>query len=854
MSVLFKFGIRYLKKHILQSLLLILGVALGVSVIIAIDIANTSASRAFKISTESMTGRTTHQIISSKEGINDEIYTKIRTKLGFKNSAPVVEDYVSVKTFDNKPLKLFGVDPFAESPFRNYVSGDNKSDVPISKLINFLTKPNTIFLEESLANKYSLKQGDKITVQYLSKLHQLEITGILKARDNLSKEALSNVLISDISTAQDVLGKKGKLTHIDLIIDEKTQQGQKDLVNIKKLLPEGVYIENPNQKNSSLEQMSNAFELNLSALSLLALVVGMFLIYNTVTFSVVQRRPILGILRSIGVTKNQIFMMIISETLLLGVIGTVIGLFFGRILGQGALYFVSRTINDLYFTLNVTEVYVSNFTLLKGVLTGTLASVISSSIPALEATNAEPAGTMKRSVLEAKIVKLLPYLTISAILLSIFGTSLFFVPIDNVSISFTGLFIIILAFALLVPILTTLLMKLFLPFLEKTLGIIGKIASRNIIRSLSRSAVAISALMTAVSVIVGVSIMIGSFRQTVVSWLDTTLTADIFISSSSDSASLDDSFSLDLKNKILKLPEVKKVETARSVRIITKNYGSILLSSVSNDIAENRKYIWTNGDKKEVWNQIKNGSVMISESFSYHNKIKDPQNYLVELETPKGIKTFKVAGVYYDYSSDRGTILIDSAIYTKLWNDHKINSIAVFKNQNQDSEMLAEKITKVLGNNSELIIQSNQKLKESALDVFDRTFAITQALRLLSAIVAFIGVFSTLMSLQLERTREIGILRSIGMTIPQVEKIILVETGLMGITSGILSIPLGYVLALILIHVINVRSFGWSLELILEYNYFIQALSISIIASLIAGIYPALRIKKLKTSEAIRSE
>lgn len=854
MSVLFKFGFRYLKKHILQSLLLVLGVALGVSVIIAIDIANTSASRAFKISTESMTGRTTHQITSSNEGLDQKVYTKIRTELGFRNSAPIVQDYVSVKEFDNKPLKLFGVDPFAEGPFRNYVSDSNTNSVPISRLINFLTKPNTILLEESLAKKYNLKQGSYITVQYLSKLHKLEVTGFLQARDDLSKEALSNVIISDISTAQEVLGKEGKLSHIDLIIDEKTDKGQKEINEIKSLLPQGVYLENPNQKNSSLEQMSNAFELNLSALSLLALVVGMFLIYNTVTFSVVQRRPILGILRSIGVTKSQIFGMIITETLLLGTIGTLIGLVLGRFLGQGALYFVSRTINDLYFTLNVTELYISNFTLLKGILTGTLASVLSCVIPAFEATNAEPAGTMKRSVLESKIKKLLPYITLLGVLLAGIGTTLFFVPIENVSVSFAGLFIIIIAFSLLVPLATTLLMNIFLPILESISGIIGKIASRNIIRSLSRSAVAISALMTAVSVIVGVSIMIGSFRQTVVSWLDTTLTADIFISSVSSNAGTDNSFSPELRNKLIKIPEIESVETARSLRIITKNYGSILISSVSNDIAKNRRYIWTNGESKDVWKQLKDGSVMISESFTYHNKIKDPQNYLVELETAKGIKTFKVAGVYYDYSSDRGTILIDSSIYTKLWNDNKINSIAVFKKSNIDSDVLIDKITKTLGNNSELIIQSNTKLRDSALDVFDRTFSITQALRLLSAIVAFIGVFSTLMSLQLERTRELGVLRSIGMTTSQVQKIILVETGLMGLTSGILSIPLGYVLALILIHVINVRSFGWSLELILEYNYFIQALGISIIASLIAGIYPALKIKKLKPSEALRSE
>ncbi|RYY00226.1 ABC transporter permease, partial [bacterium] len=590
------------------------------------------------------------------------------------------------------------------------------------------------------------------------------------------------------------------------------------------------------------------------ALSLLALVVGMFLIYNTVTFSVVQRRNILGILRSLGVTRSQIFLMIVMETTILAVIGTILGLFLGIFLGQGALYLVTRTINDLYFTLNTTDVQISTFTLLKGAFIGIFASILASAVPAYEATRVPPAGTMKRSTLESGIKKLLPWITVAGLVLGLIGVGLLFVPSKRIEISFVGLFVIVIGSSLLVPFFTSLLMKIAAPITERIAGIIGKLAPRSINRSLSRTTVSIAALMVAVSVIVGVSIMIGSFRQTVISWLDTTLTADIFISSTASNAGISDGLANQLTKDIEALDGVKDSATARSTRLQTSKYGFVLLSAISRDIAQNRKFLWTDGDKNKVWDKIKSGQVMVSESFAYHNDIKAESGSEILLETPKGNKTFKVAAIYYDYSSDRGTILMDSKNYQAIWNDNQINSIAVFIDNSKNINDLISEIETKFNSSQSLTIQSNKTLRDSALDVFDRTFAITDALRLLSAIVAFIGVFSTLMSLQLERTKEFGIMRATGMTVGQIQSMIMLETGLMGATAGILAIPVGVILALVLIHVINLRSFGWTLELILNYNYFVQAMLISVVASLLAGIYPSLKIKNIQAANAIRNE
>jgi putative ABC transport system permease protein len=853
MNVLLRLGLRYTRKHLLQSLLLVLGVALGVAVIIAIDLANLSAMRAFRLSSESLTGRATHQVTGPRTGINESFYYKLRVELGIRNSAPVVEDFVTVRELNNKPLRVFGVDPFAEPPFRNYVA-DRENNVKIGSLNRFLTEPGTALVEESLAGKWGLKENSVINIEYGTSVKKVKIAGILKANDDFTRQALSGLLITDISTAQELLNKTGKLSHIDLIIDPNTAPGKSQLEKIKKILEPGLQIELPGTRSAALEQMSHAFELNLSALSLLALVVGMFLIYNTVTFSVVQRRNILGILRSLGVTREQVFSMVTGETAVLGALGTILGLGLGILLGNGALYLVTQTINDLYYTLTVTDIHISWFTLFKGMVIGILASVAASAAPALEATRVPPVGVLRRSLLESRIKAILPWVSLGGLLLGLLGTILLFLPGSRIDISFIGLFTIIIGSSLLVPVATALLMKLISPLSTLLAGVIGRMAPRNITRSLSRTTVAIAALMVAVSVIVGVSIMIGSFRQTVVNWLDSTLNADIFIAAPSAGAGINAGSGSSLVKMLENYPGIEKIATARNTRILTPGYGIIQLSAVSSDIARNRRFVWTDGSPADVRAQVKAGKVMVSESFAYHNKITRRPGNKIELPTPHGNRTFAIAAIYYDYSSDRGTVFIDAGLYRKLWNDYELTSIAVFIPPGQDINKMIENLEKSFGKKYSLLIQSNRSLRESALVVFDRTFAITAALRLLAGAVAFIGVFSTLMSLQLERLREFGILRATGMTTGQVQGMIMLETGLMGLTAGLLAMPVGIILALILIHVINLRSFGWSLELILLPGYFIQAIAVSVTASLLAGIYPALRLKNIQAAHAIRTE
>ncbi|HBY97566.1 MAG TPA: hypothetical protein DEP84_27090 [Chloroflexi bacterium] len=852
-SSLLRVALRYLLRRPLQSILIVVGIALGVAVVIAIDVANESASRAFELSTEAVAGRATHQIVGGPGGVPTLFYRKLRTELGARPVAPVVEGYVRADLPGGQPLHLLGVDPFAEPPFRDYLG--NRGGLSIEALSALVLRPNTVLLPESLARRSGLEVNSILPVQVGSRTVRLRVVGLLRADDETSRRALEGLLLADIATAQEVLGSVGYLSRIDLIATPEGRLGRATLAGIQAVLPSGLRLERSSTRSAAIEQMTRAFELNLTALSLLALVVGMFLIYNTMMFSVVQRRAVLGTLRALGVTREEVFGVVLVEALALGVIGAVVGVALGLVLSRGMVRLVTQTINDLYFVVSVREPVVSLLVLLKGAGLGIVATLLSSLLPAVEATLIPPHGALVRSEIEDRIRVLLPWLTVLAVGLLVLGVLVLRVPTRRVDVAFAGLFCVVIGFALLTPMATVVLMALVRPLTVRLFGILGQMAPRDIVRALSRTSVAMSALMVAVSVIIGVGVMIGSFRQTVEVWLATTLEADIYVSPPSLTASrVEGVLDPQIVAQLVATPGVVRSATARTISVVTGEGNRVGLVAISADAAgEARRFLWHRGSVAERWQRMAENAVLVSEPFARRYGIM-PMSTVVMLQTDRGPYSFEVVGVFYDYASDQGTVLMRDVLYHQYWDDRAISSLALWVAPGRDVDALVERLRAEVAGRGSLVIRSNRGLRQSVMEVFDRAFAITAALRLLAVVVAFVGVLSALMALQLERAWEFGVLRAAGMTVRQLWGLTVLETGLMGVTAGLLALPTGLALALVLIYVINVRSFGWTLQLAVEPGVFVQALAVALLAALLSGLYPALRAGRLPAAEVLRGE
>jgi putative ABC transport system permease protein len=830
----------------------IIGVGLGVAMIVAIDLANGAANRAFSLSTEAVAGKTTHQIVGGPSGLDEDIYVALRQQLGYRLSAPIVEGYVVAEELDMQPMRLLGVDSFAESPFRNYLDNDSTGFADNNGFTAFIVQPNTVLLSAVLANQYNLNVGDPIHIQAGGRRQTLQIVSVLKSDGKNEQRGLDGLLITDIGTAQEVLGKVGILDRIDLIISEGTQ-GEETLKRITAILPLGARVEQPT--DSAVEEMTAAFRLNLTALSMLALLVGMFLIYNTVVFSVVQQRSVLGSLRALGMTRSQIFSIILIEAGFLGVIGTALGLGLGYLLGRGAVQMVTTSINDLFFVVTVRRIDVPPLTLLKGAVIGIVAALIAAALPAYEATNVRPASALRRSNIEERVRTTLNWVSGVGVGILLLGTALL-IPEWHLIITFVGIFAIIIGISLLTPILTLGLMRT----LSGLSSVVGKsfsplirLAIRDITRSLSRTSVAIAALMVAVSVIVGVGLMIGSFRLTVERWLTDLLQADIFVSAPS---LISDQTTFPLAHSVVEkletFPGIAQIATSRLVDVRAGDLGIIQLIALSMDIAgEKRHYKTAVGDRTTTWKALEAGGLIINEPMS--NRFKLGVGDEVTLLTDWGERRFPIVAVAYDFDVKSGA-LIDDAVYRTYWNDVNLSSAALFVETGVDVDTKINELREAFAGEAELVIRSSRGLREHSLAIFDRSFSITVALQMLATLVAFIGILSALMSLQLERRREIGTLRAVGMTRRQLWRLTLVETGLMGTTAGILAMPTGFVLAVILIYIINLRSFGWTLQMYLQPVYFLQALTVALIAALLAGVYPAWRVGRMQPADALREE
>jgi putative ABC transport system permease protein len=856
---LLKTGLRYLLRRPLQSILCILGVALGVAMVIAIDLANGSAARAFELSTETVAGRATHQIVGSGAGLDEAVYRRLKVELGVREAAPVVESYAIAVELDQQPLRVLGVDAFAEAPFRSYL-GQGNAPLRQNDLTDFFVRPDALLIGQETAARYGLRLGDALTLRAGDARRTMRIAGILNPADERSRRALDGLAIVDISTAQELFNMAGRLSHIDLIADERTEAGRALLDRIRAILPPGAAIVKPSARSQSVESLTDAFRLNLTALSLLALVVGMFLIYNTITFSVVQRRPIIGTLRCLGVTQAEVFRQVLLETLLLGAIGGVLGIGLGILLGRGAVGLVSQTINDLYYTVNVRSVDVDPWTLAKGFGLGLAASLLAALAPAYEATSIPPITALRRSAGEQRVRWLLPRVALAGLVMLAVGAAMLLLSRALV-VNLGGIFFVLIGLALASPMATIGLMGALQPLLDRLAGLVGRLSARGVVNAISRTAIAIASLMVAVSVIIGLQSMINSFRTTVESWLDASLTADVYIAPpatgiNASNATIAPSVVADFEA----LPDVSDVTLFRRVSVDFRTADAeyrpaSLLAIRSNRERSARTFVWTLRPADGLWASMAGqDEVQVSEPFANKYGIT-PQNNRLLLRTDQGERAFRVVAVYYDYASDAGVIVMRHETYRRYWQDAQISSLALYVNPAQVSDLGAfvDQLRRRFAGR-DLVISANRELRADALAIFERTFTITGALNLLATVVAFIGVLSALMALQIERTRELGMLRANGMTLRQLWRMTLLETGLMGGTAGLLAMPTGFLLALILVYIINLRSFGWTIRLDLQWETFAQAMVVAVVSALLAAIYPMLRLGRLEIARAVREE
>lgn len=881
----------FLWRHPWQLALAIVGIALGVAVVISIDLAMESSLNAFDRAGKAFSGVATHRIVAGDGGLDEKLYRRLRVDEGIQKLSPVVNGYVFVSKQADAGFNLIGIDPFIEKSFQSIWQIRKDKNTSAGLLTRLITEPNTALISEQTASRLGLNIEDDLTIDTDHGERRLKIIGLLSPNNAVSEQVLSRLIVTDIATAQEVLEMFGRLSSIEVLID-KNQPDAKPVPDgllaytpslaiakpvpdrllaytpsleiIRKALPGNALLVEAESQSQAMREMTRAFSINLKALGLLSLLVGMFLIYNTMTFLVMQRRRLIGSLRSIGVTRRQIFKLIIGEALLLAAIGTLIGIVLGIALGQGLLYLISGTINAIYFRIDAASLTITPLQIGKGALLGISATVLAVLPPAFEATRISPVTVLVRSQLESGIRRLIKAANLISEVFILGGMALALLSGKSIVLGLASIFLLLFGFAMMTPAMTLMFMKLIERVFGRFSGVLVRLPARMVSAEISRTGIAIAALMIAVSATIGMDLMISSFRQTVADWVQTSLRADLYVSLPGEKmpgvrAEQDHS----LKAKLAELQGVKMLSSVLHTNTAIAKDGVSAEAGVAaeNDFTKvsvfelNEKsrpgFIFKHKIDNKLWDRFEQQqTVIVTEPYAYRHGVKIGDK--IRLQTDRGSEPFEVIGIYADYSGDQGHLAMSRRNYRHYWPDLGYSGIGVYAKDGVDLQQLENRINKLL--TGQQSVKSDQAIYKASMDMFEQTFTITETLRWLSAAIAFVGVFSALMALQFERTRQLGILRAIGITSGQLAVLITGETALMGLVAGLIAIPVGYIVAYMLIFVIYQRSFGWTMAFHFNPGVIYQGLALALIAATLAGILPALKMAQTKPAEALRSE
>lgn len=865
--------LRPILREKIRTILTILGIAVGVAVVVAIQLANQSALRAFRESVDAIAGRANYQIVPEIELLDEQVLLALQPLWSEgARFAPVIDVEgvlrvipraapdplpahddrsvgggsrdVSASRNDTVPIRLLAVDLLSDLHFRDYKYARIETGAKSDELGEFLGlfAHDALILPAPFARAHGLNVGSQVTLSIGGRNASFIVRGLLEAQGPATAFN-GSIAVCDIAAAQHAFGLAGKLSRVDLLLPDETLASRVQL-------PAGVRMERPTRRNERVERMLRAFGVNLFALAGVALLVGMFLVYNTVLISILRRRKDVGVLKTVGTSPRQIFLAFLFEGLLFGLVGSALGVLLGKLMAGGILRTVGRTINTLYVSTRPEVVTLTPGVITLGIAVGTLLSLVSALQPALEASRVRPSA-MIRPGLQQRVAhpRLLAVLAVGSFVAAALVSRL--PPVAGIAVAgYVAVLLVVTGFSLLAPAIVRATARLSAPLLERAFGIVGKLASASLPASLRRTSVASAALSLATGMMVAVALMVGSFRETVRIWVDQTVSSDLWLRPSKGLSNAAVAlFPPEVGEIVRRFPFVEAIDRARGKDIL---YGDtiITLGSGDFDVASTRSslpMIAPRSPRQALREAIRRNGVFVSESFSLKFD-KDVGDSIVIAG-----RSFPITGVYRDYSNDRGVVVMDRALYARTFDDHAINTIVVYLKPGITVEQARVALEQGLAKYNGFVV-TNGEVKREVMRIFDQTFMITYALLGVAIVVAVLGIVNTLAALILERSRELALLRITGLSAREMRTMILLESTLLGIASTVAGLVMGYALSWILIYVINKQSFGWTIDFYTPTALIAASLGVTLLASTLAGLAPARLARRIDVAAAIKSE
>ncbi|HVW83418.1 MAG TPA: FtsX-like permease family protein [Bryobacteraceae bacterium] len=824
--------LRPLRRDLTRTVLTLLSIALGVAVVIAIELAGEAATGSFQSSLTTLVGKVDFEI-TANGGVEEKYIARVAALPVNARFTPAIEQPVVVEGAG--ATTLYGID-IVTAP-------ETESSAPFDPE----RIETTAVVSSDLAQRFGWKTGTTIALRGRGMSERFTIQSV-------APEQNTGWIGLDIASAQRLLGMYGKLDRIDVFLSSGENADRAGRL-IRSVLPPTYDVQTPGARSEENRRMLRAFRWNLRILSYISLLVGAFLIYNTIAVSVVRRRTEIGILRAVGTSSRGVLLIFLGEASMLGLAGSVLGIGLGRLLAGAIVGMISDTVNALFTTSAPGHVQLSAGSMIAAVATGTAVAFFSAFIPAREAAGIAPAEAMRREMREHEVrlrvwrdLMIAGALAIAAVILCQFG------PIDGRPVlGYIATLFAVGAAAMVSPAFVTGIIRLMRGLLKRIGGAAGLIAGRSLIASLARTSIVVTALATAISMMIAVGIMVGSFRETVQVWLDSQLRADIYLRGAGPAtAGIYPPLDPKVPNIVRQTPGAGDVDIFHAFTFRYEGTQATFGAGIMDIVRRRRSLRFLSGNSSEILASLPgHDRAIVSEPFA--NKHHARVGQVLRIPLGARIVPLTVAGIYYDYANDRGFVLADRGTLLRYLPEQPATNIAVYVRPGADAVAVRRDLESRL-RDFPLMIAPNDVLRRGAIEVFDRTFTVTYALEAVAIVVAMLGAANSLLALVLDRRREIGLIRYLGAAREQVRTMILTEAGLLGLLAGLLGLALGAALSLVLIYVVNKQSFGWTIQFHPPALLLSAALLLVWAVTVLAGVYPARFAARLEPAEVVHTE
>jgi putative ABC transport system permease protein len=827
----------HVRRHRLEALLCLVGVALGVAVTVAVDAAVTACVQSFAGAVGALAERSTHSVFAGAGTLTDEQYIALlRRDLPFPLS-PMIDRRLAI---GDTAVRLIGVDVFAERRMRSLTQVQSSLDDDAFR--RFMTEPGAVVLVKPLADALHATVGSTLRMTVGPRRADVHVVGIV-VPTGVGASELDDLVLADLATAQELTDTVGRLDRIDTVLGDDA-----DVAALTAALPAGAVLRSTSQRQAALGQLIQSYRLNLNALSLMASFVAVFIVYNSMLISVQQRATSLGILRCLGSGRWQLGGLYAAEAVLYAAVGGVAGVVGGWGLSHVMVGYIATTINDMYAAVRPTRVPLDAALLAKGMAVALGSCAVGAIAPLVRASQVPPVNAFRSSEGHRAGGR-------ASLLLAGGGAGLlslawvaYLVPGESPLAGFAMAGLVAVGFALACPWVTRAACGLVSAVARPLQALPVQMAAAGVGRSLGITGVAVAATMLAMGMNIGIRTMVSSFRTSLDAWMDRRFDADVFIgpeltANHKADATLDPGVEAWVRTQ----PNVRHVVEYRAIDIPLAGKLTMLTGT---DVAEVLRSLPTKSRAPGEFDPAADALVSEPLAGRTHWRVGDT----ITIDTPTGPHRFRVYAVFYDFGTERGQLMLDRAAYIPDWRDDAVNAVHVSLVPGSDRASVARAWAAYLRPLYPVVVDTLDDIKVQAMTVFDRTFRVTVVLTWLSGGVAFCGLAGSLLSLALARRRDYGLLAAVGMTGRQLAAWVLAQGLLIAWASALVAAVAGTVLAYVLAYVIQYRSFGWSIPTHAHPRFWAENVAMATVAAVAAAVYPIVRLRATPPAADLRVE